>query len=295
MGNWLIGDRSLTAYLEHLDEPANAVYEDERAERYLALCKDALSDAPGSSAGGEQPKFLATRIARHQEANASVPVLVKFSPPMDDRVGRRLGDLLVAEHIAHRVIAAHGVAASKSDLLVVEGRVFLEVVRFDRTRSGGRRGTLSLLALDAEFVGSARTWVHTAERLEQQRIIDADTTRQIRWAQCFGRLIGNSDMHFGNLSLFSVGTRVLGMAPLYDMLPMMYAAPSGHVTEGVFAPTPVSPAEVEVWDSASAAALVFWQTVSRDERISSAFQATSGANAQIVEKWRRVAERGPWS
>jgi hypothetical protein len=31
-------------------------------------------------------------------------------------------------------------------------------------------------------------------------------------------LIGNTEMHFGNLSLWMSGTRVLGVVPLYDML-----------------------------------------------------------------------------
>lgn len=292
VGNWLVGDRALEAYLERVERPANAVSVGEREERYLALSEDALADAPGSSAGGEQPKFLATLV--DQQGGPAKSVLVKFSPPLGDRVGRRLGDLLVVEHLAHRVLHEHGVETASSELFLTGDRMFLEVARFDRTGQGGRRGVLSLLALDSELIGAARTWAQTADQLESGGHINAAARRSIHWAQCFGRLIGNTDMHFGNLSLWTFGTRVLGVAPLYDMLPMLYAPTSGHVTNPAFEPKPVAPPEAEVWDSASHAALDLWLATSRDERVSSEFRAICCGNAGVVESWRKLALRGPW-
>jgi len=301
VGNWLIGDRALNAYLEQIDSPSNPVTLEQREARYLQLCDDALGDAPGSSAGGEQPKFLATRVHPTQSAEpgteqrAPTPVLVKFSPPVGDRVGRRFADLLIAEHVAHRVLNEHHVNAARSELLTIEDRIFLEVERFDRTPQGGRRGVLSLLALDAQFVGSARSWTQTAEALANLGHFDANIVQRIRWAECFGRLIANSDMHFGNLSLFTQGTRVLDVAPLYDMLPMLYAPQAGHLADRSFEPPPVVAIEAEVWSTASAAAIDYWQRLGDDSRLSDCFREICRDNQSSVERWQRVAQKSPWA
>lgn len=189
---------------------------------------------------------------------------------------------------------AHGIGAARSELLLANDVVYLQVERFDRTPLGGRRGLVSLLASDSEFVGSVQSWPISADKLERLGLIDADARRTILFANCFGRLIANTDMHFGNLSLWTRGERVLGVAPLYDMLPMLYASSSGHVTEPRFAPAPVNAREADVWNSASLAALEFWQTCSDETRISDEFRALCRANAAAVGRWREVAQRAPW-
>jgi hypothetical protein len=45
------------------------------------------------------------------------------------------------------------------------------------------------------------------------------------WA--FGQLIGNTDMHNGNLSFMSEENCPLELSPVYDMLPMTFAPTSG--------------------------------------------------------------------
>jgi serine/threonine protein kinase HipA of HipAB toxin-antitoxin module len=50
----------------------------------------------------------------------------------------------------------------------------------------------------------------------------AVTVADLYW---FGRLIGNSDMHPGNLGFHLVDARPLELAPAHDMLPM-FLAPS---------------------------------------------------------------------
>ena len=70
---------------------------------------DALADTTsgtlpaGSSAGGEQAKFLARRAD-------GAPTLVKFSPPRGTPFGERWHDLLHAEALALALLAEHGVA-----------------------------------------------------------------------------------------------------------------------------------------------------------------------------------------
>ena len=80
------------------------------------------------------------------------------------------------------------------------GWVFAQ--RFDRIGTLGRKAVVSLAALDAKFVGAAET-------------------AEVLWA--FGALIGNTDMHAGNLSWVSEHGRPYNIAPAYDMTPMAFA------------------------------------------------------------------------
>ncbi len=216
----------------------------------------------GSSPGGEQPKFpFVDPDGRHQ--------LVKFSPPVDTAVGRRWADLLAAEHLAHEVLRDHGVAAAHSAVVDAGGRRFLCVQRFDRHGERGRSGLVSLLALDRSGVGSElRRWSLVTADLLRQGKIDAATHAGAQWLEAFGHLIANSDMHMGNLSLAIEGTTLVGLAPVYDMLPMAFAPRFGEVVNRAYEPH----AHLDVFPSgAVAAARDFWQRVGADERVSDAF------------------------
>ena len=67
-------------------------------------------DVPGSSAGGEQPKFTATV----DDGGTLRHVLVKFSPTLDTLVGRRWADLLVCEHLAAETAGQAAEPAARS-------------------------------------------------------------------------------------------------------------------------------------------------------------------------------------
>ena len=159
----------------------------DRSIDYPALARAAgAGELAGSSAGGEQPKFCAYTERGH--------VLVKFTAPDDNPVSERWRDLLLAEHLALSVL---GIATEVFDF---GPQRFLEVPRFDRIGPLGRLGLFSLRALDAEFVGDVAA---------------------LLWA--FGTLIGNTDMHAGNLSFISRLGCPYQLAPAYDMLPMAFA------------------------------------------------------------------------
>ena len=49
-------------------------------------------------------------------------------------------------------------AAAESAIVSTAGRMFLEVVRFDRTSCLGRRGMVSLDAVSNEFVDHNKAW-----------------------------------------------------------------------------------------------------------------------------------------
>lgn len=282
-GNLIAGDAALQLYLSHKAAPPDGVERSKRARRYPELARDVLaSGSVGSSAAGEQPKFLASRVP------GPVPVLVKFSSSAKDALGRRQADLLVAEHLTHRVLAQHGRAAARSELIVSRDQTFLEVERFDRTPAGGRRGLLSLMALDAEFVGRQRSWSDSVQRLVEQGRVPAECVTEVRWLELFGKLIANNDMHAGNLSFFTRGSRIIGLAPVYDMLPALYAGVAGHLGNPNFELPALVPDDAAVWDGASRAALDFWEQVASDRRISADFRRTARDNRARVVEFRKL-------
>ena len=220
VGNLLLGDDARARFLD-APVPAPLAAADQPAT-YARLAREAAQgESPGSSAGGEQPKFTAwadTPDGPHQ-------VIVKFSEAEAGPVPERWRDLLLAEHLALATLREAGIAAAASRVIDHHGpQRFLEVVRFDRAGPLGRRGLLSLAALDAEFIGAAPAgWPSVTRRLAQARIITAEATAgaQLLWA--FGTLIGNTDMHAGNLSFVAEHGRPYALAPAYDMTPMAFA------------------------------------------------------------------------
>ncbi len=286
-GNLIVGDEAYELYVRRAGDAPDAVDTGRRARTYPERAQSALSTTPGSSAGGEQPKFLATLVPGLKQ------VIVKFSAPTGDRLGRRQADLLVSEHVAHEVLREHEIEAARSSILLADARMFLEVERFDRTPRGGRSGLLSLLSLDLQYVGSARTWTESAARLASLGVIERNALRNIAWLELFGRLIGNSDMHGANLSFFARGERVLGLAPVYDMHPASYAGQSGNIGDAALDLPSPRLSEALVWDGASQAALQFWKHVAVHRMISKGFRSIAIKNRERVLAYRKAAERLP--
>lgn len=261
-GDLILGEEAAERWLA-VSTPPDAVEGAARRTRYPIIADDVAEHGPvGSSAAGEQAKFLATRDG--------VPVLVKFSPARDDLVARRIADLLVAEHLALVTLAEGGVPAPDSEILCAGGRTFLEVERFDRVGSSGRRGVVSLEALDGAFVGGGGDWSETVEALVRARIVAADAVEATRLRQSFGALIANTDMHAGNLSFWREGLAVGGLTPVYDMLPMAYAPRAGEVRRSPW-PSP-DPSPWASWRTAWELACTLWDRVSGDARVSPGFQ-----------------------
>lgn len=253
---------------------------------YPELAGLAASDPPGSSAGGEQPKFLVT--TRNAEGSLC-PVLVKFSPPLEQTTGIRWADLLLGEYHAHVVLAQAGLATPGARVFDLAGRRFLEVPRFDRTAAGGRSGAVSLGSLHAAGVGSqVREWSAAVAELQRNGLVDADALARTRRLQAFGELIGNTDMHFGNLALRLGNSLPFRVAPAYDMLPMLWApGPQGELVERVFKPAPPVPAAADAWRVAVGWATDFWRNMAQDPRLSREFAGFAGTALKTVERLRR--------
>ncbi len=287
-GNLIVGDEAFALYLERTLRPPKRVAQGERSAAYPRLAVDMLVSAtPGSSAGGEQPKFLTSVEAGGRE------VLVKFSPRSENEIARRFADLLIAEHLALEVLRGRGRAAAESELVFADVQVFLEVTRFDRTPIGGRRGLISAETLDAEFVGGATSWVSVVKELAKQGMVDGSAAEQVRFLQWFGRQIGNTDMHLGNLSFFSRGHRIVGVAPAYDMVPMLYAPQQGNLPPRRLEMALPDPSEGDAWVEATEAAEEFWHRVARHERISNDFRCIAEENATGLDKAGVLANRLP--
>jgi hypothetical protein len=287
-GNLILGDLAFSRYVSAAQDPPGAVPANQRRRRYPQMAADVFRTAAiGSSTGGEQPKFLTARLP------GPTPVIVKFTPPDTDWLSRRRSDLLVAEHVAHEVLTAHGRTAARSELVIVGPQTFLEVARFDRTPEGGRVGLLSLLALDVHFVGRARSWTDSTSRLADQGVVAPDTVQKVRWLELFGGLIANNDMHAANLSFFVRGSRVVGLAPAYDMLPALYAGQQGPRHAVSFEPPPLTAADAPVWDTASRAAIDFWRRVAAHDHVSEDFRAIAHDNAARIETWRKAGRLLP--
>lgn len=210
VGNLLIGEQARNEFLE-MQTPTPVV----RSISYPALAQAVSSgEDPGSSAGGEQPKFCTYTESGH--------VIVKFTAKDDNPISERWRDLLQAEHLALKVL---GVETKVFDF---EGQRFLEIPRFDRVGLLGRRGLFSLQAMDAEFVGWPRKpWPVLVNELVKQKHVHPDAIISTARLWAFGTLIGNTDMHYGNLSFISCHGRPYHLAPAYDILPMGFAPKSG--------------------------------------------------------------------
>jgi hypothetical protein len=276
-GNLIVGDEAFRAYVAHSASPPDIVDAADRARRYPELAEEVMSwGIPGSSAAGEQPKFLLSGTPGPRS------LLVKFSPPVQDATSTRIADLLIAEHVALNCLRAHNRAAAHTEIVRAGSRIFLESERFDRVGNGGRRGLITMAALDAEFVGNGGTWTATAIGLHRQGLIDERALAEIRWLNLFGRFIGNTDMHGGNLSFFTRGSRVTGLAPAYDMSPAMYAPAQGHVRAPRFAVPIPDAADAHLWATARAAAQDVWNEIATDPMVSAEFRALAKTNTNAV-------------
>ena len=280
-GNLIIGDGVVRRALAANSQRAEIV---DRATQYPELAARALQGVgSGSSAAGEQQKF-ATRV---QEHDAVCAVLVKFSPTMDTPAGRRWADLLVAEETASNLLA--GVGEGQTGIRVVDagGRRFLEVPRFDRIDARGRRGAVSLTALQGSRVAAdATNWCDATVHLQNEGILSESTVTSVRRRSSFGELIGNSDMHFGNLTFFLGDTLPLRLAPSYDMLPMLWSPKGAEIVDRSFVPLPPSPRHLSDWNIAASWAASFWQQLAADPRISSAFADIAKFSADAVGRLR---------
>ena len=272
-GNLVVGAESFRRFQSIASKPLPQA----TTADYPAMADSAMQGTlPGSSAGGEQPKFCTVREGRQ--------VIVKFSPAGHSPADKRSRDLLVCEHLALRTLQEAGVAAATTRVFIEAGRVFLEVERFDRTAKG-RIGMVSLMAYDAQHIGKIDNWAATANRMASRGLMRADDAQRLRFLEAFGRLIGNTDRHYGNISLL-IDDGNWRLSPAYDVLPTLYAPVNGELPARELA-TSAAAATVDTlgeWPHARRLAHVFWQAVAADTRVTAPFRAIARTNAQFTDE-----------
>jgi hypothetical protein len=266
-GNRIIGDESFTRW------QALAIPVRTRSD-YPELAEATIAGhPPGSSAGGERPKFGAFVDGRH--------VLVKFAARggAGDVVARRWCDLLVLEALALNVASTRGVPAAHTSIIDAGSHYFLESARFDRV---GLRGRVAVLSLAAVQDDPADPWARAAVLLRDAGRLSAEDARRLQWLDAFGALIANTDRHPYNVVFFSGGS-TLQLAPAFDQVSMFYAPTAdGLVPPRTLTPPHATADTLEEWDDARSAAREFWQLASDDARVSDDVRTFSAANARAL-------------
>ena len=283
-GDLLIGEACRARFL-HMQAPEQV---EDKARRYPELAAQAATgELAGSSAGGEQPKFTAYTADGH--------VIVKFSEAEAGPVSERWRDLLLAEYWALATLRASGFDAAASAIIDSAAQRFLESRRFDRVGATGRVGLHSLTALDLQFTGNASEgWVGVTRALAQQGVITPAAAERAALLWAFGTLIGNSDMHGGNLSFIDDGAPPYRLAPVYDMTAMAFAPTSGG---GLPAALPALTLRADItpaqWRQALDLARQWLAQLQADERLSARFapciQALERHHAGAAAQLARLA------
>lgn len=277
-GALIVGTEAMDRHLAETQSPA-VVPAESRASLYSRFAMAAMAGAPpGSSAQGEHPKFTAYVEAEDRR----VAVVVKFSPPRSTPIGQRWADLLIAEHLAHRLLDENGIAACRSEILEHEERVFLQSERFDRVGAEGRRSVVSLFAVDTWRYGKLDSWTAAAGRLALDGLLSADDAERVRLLDAFGALTANTDRHFGNITLFDDYEQPFRLAPVYDMLPMLFAPQSDQIVVRRFEPTGLTAAWLSVWSRARLLAEAYWERLIAEARLSSEFRELCAQNLKAL-------------
>jgi hypothetical protein len=109
----------------------------------------------------------------------------------------------------------------------------------------------------------------------------------------FGALIGNTDMHAGNLSFVSDSGRPYDLSPAYDMLPMAFSPTGGGVLrDNVMAVNLHSAVDGATWRSALDLARGYVARLQVEKQLSPSFkpcvQALDALQLRAAEKMARL-------
>lgn len=282
LGNVIVGEESVQRYLRQVhfgdQEPIPL---GAREQAFSSLAQRALKgDVPASSAGGEQPKFTAAV----ETPEGPLQVIVKFASRQTSE-GQRWSDLLVCEHLAAEILRAAGFAAAATEIVQTAEWTFLQSVRFDRVGRWGRFPVVTMKAFAGDWPNYVESWGKAADCLAVEGRLSAEAVKKIKWLESYGTLLGNTDMHLGNLSLIPDEDGRFALAPVYDMTPMAYRPKPGGYLPGE--PLTVIPSLAE--DEPRQCAIQTWEKIAADPRISVGIWNVCAENISLL----REAERGP--
>jgi hypothetical protein len=132
--------------------------------------------------------------------------------------------------------------------------------------------------------------VVTAE-LARQKVITAQAHAGATLLYAFGTLIGNTDMHAGNLSFVSDQGRPYALSPTYDMLPMAFSPTAGGVVMDTVSSAHLHPAvDGATWRAAHALAQAYLARLRNEPRFSAAFQPCMEAlHAHLADAAQKIS------
>jgi len=286
-GNIIIGEESLARYLSQSRTPSTPVKKDSQAWVYPQLAQKTLAgELDSAQLGGEQPKF-SVLVDDH---GTPCHMLVKFSPAAESVESQRYADLLVCEHLALEAIGVAGKNAVRSRLIVSGNQVFLCLKRFDRRGLLGRLPAISLRALHARIQAPCDNWIDASLRLEKHDLLSNENGKKLRWLSLFSDFIGNTNQHFGNISLIPHKNDHYILAPFYGARPSLYEPSSGEISQRIFTPPTVKNDGAEERQTALEAAIFFWKSAAVDERISQQFRQICYENCEILQLQKHGAK-----
>ena len=122
-------------------------------------------------------------------------------------------------------------------------------------------------------------WLEAAGALETARRISPSDADALRWQWLFGRLIGNTDMHFGNVSFTWDPANALRLSPAYDMLPMRWAPVREELSSATLEPFVARPEWARLFSSARDAARSFWSLAAARRELHASMRTVARRNA----------------
>ena len=265
-GNLIVGEESFARW-------QGIEFVSTSRDDYAALAQATIAGhPPGSSAGGERPKFGVLVGNQH--------MLVKFAGRggVGDMAARRWCDLLILEGIALQVVASHGIPTANTNVIETPDYWFLESERFDRLGVRGRTAVISLAAIHDNLADS---WARAAVALKEAGRVSVEDARRLCWLDAFGALIANTDRHQHNILFFAEGSR-LRLAPAFDQVSMLYAPTGdGQVPARDFMLPHATANTLDVWEYARDAARQFWTQGSEDMRLSDGARLFCASNMKL--------------
>jgi hypothetical protein len=148
---------------------------------------------------------------------------------------------------------------------------------------------VSLHSIDVARYGMLDRWSLSAQRLHAEQLLPAEDLERITLVDSFGGLIANTDRHFGNITLFDRYEGPFELAPIYDMLPMLFAPQDGQLMERPFEPAGPAAATLSVWPRAREIAEIYWTRLCEESRLSEDFRRRCG---QCLDAVRQLPQRG---
>lgn len=286
VGNLVVGEESLARYFSLARELPVAIKVDTSPWIYPQLAQKTLAgERDPAQTGGEQPKFS----AYIDDQGTLCHMLVKFSPATDSNEARRYADLLICEHLALEAIRMAGHSPARSRIIIAGKQVFLCLKRFDRRGELGRLPLLSLRSVHARIQVPCDNWIDAAIRLKNHHLISNKDAHKLCWLSLFSDLIGNTNQHFGNISLIPHQQNAYIISPFYGIRPTLYEPIAGEIPLRLFTPPPIRNEVSMERPNALKIAIFFWKSAAVDERISSEFRQICYENCEIL----KLQNQGP--